>query len=284
MPYISIKGIEHYYEWISSSEESQDSNRPVMVFLHGWGGSARYWKGTAEALCHRFDCLLYDLRGFGRSRLPQDTNPAVTPGCYALESYADDLAELLDALNLDQVYLNAHSMGASIGVIFLNQHTDRVIQAILTCHGLLEYDAKAFDAFHRFSRYVVAFRPGWLKQIPLAPRMFMARFLHRSIPNAERRAFLEDFLMADYEAALGTIYTSVSKEATEEMPEAYRRVPLPTLLISGEYDQIIEAEMGRQAATLNDKVEYVVIPNTSHFPMLEDPAAYLQHINTFLMV
>ncbi|MDJ0702536.1 MAG: alpha/beta hydrolase [Leptolyngbyaceae cyanobacterium MO_188.B28] len=254
-----------------------------MVFLHGWGGSARYWKGTAEALCHRFDCLLYDLRGFGRSRLPQDTNPATAPGSYTLESYADDLAELLDTLNLNRVYLNAHSMGASIGVIFLNQYTDRVIQAILTCHGLLEYDAKAFDAFHRFSRYVVAFRPGWLKQIPLAPRMFMARFLHRSIPNAERRAFLEDFLMADYEAALGTIYTSVSKEATEEMPEAYRRVPLPTLLISGQYDQIIEAEMGRQAATLNDKVEYVVIPNTSHFPMLEDPDAYLQHINAFLV-
>ena len=90
--------------------------------------------------------------------------------------------------------------------------------------------------------------------------------------------------MADYEAALETIYTSVSKEATEEMPQAYRRVTLPTLLISGEFDQIIEAEMGRQAATLNPKVKYVMIPNTSHFPMLEDPEAYLQQINTFLTV
>ena len=284
MPYISIKGIEHYYEWISSTEESKGSNRPVMVFLHGWGGSARYWRSTAEALRHRFDCLLYDLRGFGRSRLSQAPSPTDPPDSYELESYAEDLAELLDALHLDRVYLNAHSMGASIGIVFLNQYTDRVVQAIFTCHGLLEYDAKAFNAFHRFSRYVVAFRPGWLKQIPLAPRLFMARFLHRSIPNAERRAFLEDFLMADYDAALGTIYTSVSKEATEEMPEAYRQVTLPTLLISGEYDQIIEAEMGRQAATLNEKIEYVVIPNTSHFPMLEDPNAYLQQINTFLAI
>lgn len=284
MPYLSIKGIEHYYEWISTSGHFKASNRPVMVFLHGWGGSARYWKSTARALSHRFDCLLYDLRGFGRSRLSQDRNAAVSPLSYELRSYAEDLAELLDALHLDRIYLNAHSMGASIGIAFLNQYDDRVLQAILTCHGLLEYDAKAFAAFHRFSRYVVAFRPGWLKQIPLAPRLFMARFLHRSIPHADRQAFLEDFLMADYEAALETIYTSVSKEATEEMPQAYRRVTLPTLLISGEFDQIIEAEMGRQAATLNPKVKYVMIPNTSHFPMLEDPEAYLQQINMFLTV
>lgn len=283
MPYLSVKGIEHYYEWIPVSGHS-DGSRPVMVFLHGWGGSARYWKSTAQALCHRFDCLLYDLRGFGRSRISKDTRPTPPHRGYELGSYAEDLAELLDALHLDSVYLNAHSMGASIGIAFLNQYADRVKQAILTCHGLLEYDPKTFAAFHRFSRYVVAFRPGWLKHIPLAPRLFMARFLHRSIPNADRQAFLEDFLMADYEAALGTIYTSVSKAATEEMPQAYRRVTLPTLLVAGEYDQIIEAEMGRQAATLNQQVEYVMIPKTSHFPMLEDPDAYLQQINTFLTV
>lgn len=40
-----------------------------MVFIHGWGGSSRYWEATAQALCGEFDCLLYDLRGFGRSTL-----------------------------------------------------------------------------------------------------------------------------------------------------------------------------------------------------------------------
>ncbi len=63
MPYINVRGVEHYYEWI---RKSSTEVKPVMVFIHGWGGSARYWKSTADALCDKFDCLLYDLRGFGR--------------------------------------------------------------------------------------------------------------------------------------------------------------------------------------------------------------------------
>ena len=63
-----------------------------------------------------------------------------------------------------------------------------------TCSGIFEYDEKAFSAFHQFGGYVVKFRPQWLSKIPLADRMFMARFLHRSIPKAERQAFLEHLL------------------------------------------------------------------------------------------
>ncbi|NET30476.1 MAG: alpha/beta hydrolase [Cyanothece sp. SIO1E1] len=281
MPYVHIHGVDHYYKWISTSGEGQPTGKPVMVFLHGWGGSTRYWVTTAQALQAQFDCLLYDLRGFGQSRLPKD--PKLTVGMdYALESYADDLAALLDAFQIDQIYLNAHSAGASIAVFFLNRYAARVQRAILTCHGLLEYDEKAFKAFHQFSRYIVAFRPSWLAKLPFAPRLFMARFLHRPLPKADSLAFLEDFLIADYEAALGTVYTSVSKKATEVMPLEYEKLAMPTLLVSGQYDQIIQAEMGRQAAALNDNVEYVLMADTGHFPMLEDSERYLHHVKRFL--
>jgi proline iminopeptidase len=112
----------------------------------------------------------------------------------------------------------------------------------------------------------------------------MARFLHSSIPNAERQAFLEDFLQADYDAALGTIFTSVSKAQAELMPQEFTKLTVPTLMISGEYDKIIPAQMGRQAAALSDKVEFVVIPNTAHFPMLEDASTYLQRVQEFLQI
>ena len=69
-----------------------------------------------------------------------------------MSDYADDLAALLDALNLKRVYINAHSMGASIATIFINRDRDRIHQAILTCNGIFEYDAKAFAAFHKFWR------------------------------------------------------------------------------------------------------------------------------------
>lgn len=276
MPLINVRGVEHYYEWIRQSARE----KPVMVFIHGWGGSARYWESTANSLSDTFDCLLYDMRGFGRSRLPQESIELL----YEMEEYAEDLAALLDALELRRVYINAHSMGASPAVMFLNRYPERVEQAILTCSGIFEYDEKSFTAFHKFGGYVVKFRPRWLSKIPFVSTLFMARFLHRPLATTVSRAFLEDFLMADYKAALGTMVTSVSKYAAEVMPQEFARLNVPTLLISGEYDKIIPAELGRRAAELSEKVEYFEIPGTAHFPMLEKPEVYLKRVREFLEV
>ncbi|MBU7583482.1 MAG: alpha/beta hydrolase [Nostoc sp. TH1S01] len=298
MPYIDVRGVEHYYEWVKQSSAAM--NKPVMVFIHGWAGSARYWKSTANALSNQFDCLLYDMRGFGRSggkptivpasesvatsQSSQETSAAIQELTYELEEYADDLAVLLDELHLGRVYIQAHSMGASVATLFFNRYPQKVERGILTCSGIFEYDEKAFTAFHKFGGYVVKFRPKWLSKIPFVDRMFMARFLHRSIPKVERQAFLQDFLDADYDAALGTIFTSVSKAQSELMPQEFAKLTVPTLLIAGEYDQIIPAAMGKQAAAMNDQVEFALIPNTAHFPMLEDAPTYLQRVREFLQI
>ena len=275
MPTVNIRGVDHYYEWIRQSEAVA---KPVMVFVHGWGGSARYWRSTAEALSSEFDCLLYDLRGFGRSSLPR--HPVNIS--YEMAEYADDLSILLDELKLDRVYIQAHSMGASVATLFINRYKDRVYQGILTCNGIFEYDEKAFAAFHKFGNYVVKFRYNWFLKVPFADRMFMARFLHRPISKSDRIAFLEDFLLADYEAAAGTIYTSVSKQAVEIMPQEFAQIAVPTLMISGEKDIIIPAAMGKKAADLNNNLQYVELSKTAHFPMLEDKKNYLKIVREFL--
>ena len=246
--FVDVRGVPHYYEWIRQSSGSQA--KPVMVFVHGWGGSARYWESTALALCDRFDCLLYDLRGFGRSRLPDQPSELASDLGYEIEDYADDLAILLQNLDLHRVIIHSHSMGASIAACFLVQYPAMAERAILTCNGIFEYDEKAFAAFHKFGGYIVKFRYPWFSRVPLADRLFMARFLVRSIPARDRRNFLEDFIVADYAAAVGTIYTSVSKNAVEVMPKVFAEIETPTLLISGQKDQIIPSEMGRLAASL----------------------------------
>jgi pimeloyl-ACP methyl ester carboxylesterase len=285
MPYVSISGVDHYYEWVTQSGEVSSGDKPVMVFIHGWGGSCRYWRTTAQALSPQFDCLLYDMRGFGQSQLSPSNRQDVLARGYELETFADDLAHLVDALGIGPVWLNSHSTGASVAVLFLNQYGDRANQAILTCNGVFEYDQKAFEAFYKFGGYVVGFRPTWLKQIPLAPRLFMSRFLSRPIPAAERMAFLEDYLEADGDIALGTVYTAVSKRATEVMPTAFKALTVPCLLISGQYDQITPAKLGKTAADLNPQmIQYAEIPNTGHFPMLEDPQTYLKIVNDFLVI
>jgi pimeloyl-ACP methyl ester carboxylesterase len=287
MPNIAVNGYSHYYKWITASGLPEPSGKPVLVFIHGWGGSLRYWESTAIALSEQFDCLLYDMRGFGRScksSSPGDSPQTTTESSFELETYADDLAGLLDALGIQRVYLNAHSTGSSIAVFFLNRYPERVDRAVLTCSGIFEYEEKSFTAFHKFGGYVVKFRPRWLYGLPFMERLFMQRFLHRSIPNQISRAFLEDFLMADQDAALGTMFAAVSKKAAEVMPQEFSQLVVPTLLVSGEYDVIIPAELGRRAAALSNKVEHVIIPNTAHFPMLEDSQTYLQQVTEFLGV
>ena len=225
-----------------------------------------------------FDCLLYDLRGFGRSAAAPNT----TPDLGALESFADDLEQLLTTFKLERVFISAHSMGASVALYFLNRFSQRVNKAVLTCNGSFEYDERAFKAFHQFGGYVVMFRPAWLAHIPLAPQIFMSRFLKGKIPYPDKKVFLNDFLQADMATALGTLKASVSKHATETMPEAFSAINVPTLLISGQYDRITPAELGRQAASLSTHIEYVEVPETGHFPMLEDAATYLSVVKDFL--
>lgn len=275
---INIRGVDHYYEWICQPTTGQP--KPIVVFIHGWGGSASYWHSTASALADHFDCLLYDLRGFGRSCLPNSPLAVQIP--YDLEEYAEDLAILLDRLGIEQVYLCGHSMGASVATLFLTRYPQRVQRAILTCSGIFDYNAKTFSLFHLAGTYVVKFRYRWFLKVPGMDRFFMARFLHRPINCADRRAFLEDFLVANYDAAVGTIYTSVSKQASQVMPKAFARIQVPTLLIAGEKDIIIPAALGRKAAALNAKIEYFEIPQTAHFPMLEDAPTYLKKVRAFL--
>jgi pimeloyl-ACP methyl ester carboxylesterase len=287
MAYISIRGVNHYVEWMTqeqglSDDRPSQSCKPVMVFVHGWAGSTRYWRQIARALSHQFDCLLYDMRGFGQSHLPRPVPEEVANLGYSLESYADDLAALLDELNVGNVVINAHSTGASIATVFVNRWGDRCQRLILTCSGVFEYNKLAFSAFHAVSRYVVGFRPKWFLNIPGLDRLFMIRFLSQAIEPSAYREFLEDFVEADHESALGTVFTAVSEQAAVNMPEEFRQLTVPTLLVSGERDQIIPVKLGRKAAELSAMVKHVIIPKTGHFPMLEDTSTYLSVVNDFL--
>ena len=66
------------------------------------------------------------------------------------------------------------------------------------------------------------------------------------------------------------------------MPVEFAKIPVPTLLVSGEFDKITPAELGRTAADLNPKIEYALVKNTRRFPMLEDLETYLDYVNGFL--
>ena len=276
MAIAQVRGVPHYYEWICGG--GHDLRKPVMLFVHGWGGSSHYWRSTATAFSEHFDCLIYDLRGFGRSELPVDYS-----GDYALDDYALDLEALLRQLDInDKIILNAHSMGASIGAIFAEQFPQRLDRAILNCNGIFEYDARAFGTFQKIAGTIVRLRFPWLRQVPGMDRLAIARFLQQPIAPTERGQFLEDFLRADNRAAAGTLLASVNEMMVTRLPQALRNIQCPTLLLAGEKDQIIPAAMAKRAIALNPNFQYIEIPQVGHFPMLENPHLYQAEIQRFL--
>ncbi|MGC8713639.1 MAG: alpha/beta fold hydrolase, partial [Leptodesmis sp.] len=81
MPTIDISGIPHSYD-LTPATRSPD----VLVFIHGWLLSRQYWHPLIDQLASTYQCLAYDLRGFGGSCLPagvQDVLPLVS---YSLAS------------------------------------------------------------------------------------------------------------------------------------------------------------------------------------------------------
>lgn len=276
MAILTLPDGELFYEWITEAG-SEPTAKPVLTFVHGWGGSARYWKATAKALSDRYDCLLYDLKGFGRSRIQPDATSTLMSG-------VEDLATLLQELNVDRCSVMAHSMGSSITALFLDKYGAQVERAILTCGGVFEYDARAFKAFYTFGSGVVKFRPRWLSQIPGMDWLVMQRFLHQGLPQRDRQEFLEDFLMAEDKAALETMFDAVSEQTAIALPQVYAELSMPTLMISGQYDRIIPVKLGQAAAELNPDIEFTIQKDVGHFPMLEDAPVFIDRVRSFLTI
>jgi 2-succinyl-6-hydroxy-2,4-cyclohexadiene-1-carboxylate synthase len=108
MPTIDIAGVSHGYDLTPATEA-----QIALVFIHGWLLSRNYWQPLIDLLKTDYQCLAYDLRGFGESQSPAVVQQVMPFGCYSLASYAKDLGSLLQQLNLSSVWLVGHSLGGS---------------------------------------------------------------------------------------------------------------------------------------------------------------------------
>jgi pimeloyl-ACP methyl ester carboxylesterase len=90
--------------------ENYNKTRPTLVFLHYFGGSSQSWQEVIENLVADFHCVAPDMRGFGASdSMPEN---------FAVKDYADDVAELISVLTIENYALVGHSMGGKIALSF----------------------------------------------------------------------------------------------------------------------------------------------------------------------
>lgn len=218
--------IELYYkDW--------GAGQPV-VFSHGWPLTADAWEDQMLFLAgHGYRCIAHDRRGHGRSSQPWSGND--------MDTYADDLAKLIEALDLKDVILVGHSTGGGEVVRYIGRHgTQRIAKVVLisavpplmmrndTNPGGM--DPKIFDDIRE---KVLQDRSQFFKD--LAEPFFGA-----NRPNSHVSQGLKDvFLLQGMMGGLNAAFDCIKAFSETDFRQDLKKIDVPTLIIQGDDDQIV---------------------------------------------
>jgi len=267
--------------------------RLTLVFIHGWLLSRGYWQPLIERLAPDYECLCYDLRGFGDSqpitkwgvngkRMSRSGNKnaaasaELAGSCYTPAAYAADLAVLLEQLGISSAWLIGHSLGGSIALWGASIYPECVRGVICVNSGGGIYLKEEFERFRTAGEQLVKWRPRWISQLPLLDLLFARAQVARPIARSWGRQRLIDFAVAHPEAALGTLLDSTTEEEVHRLPELVSRLEQPVYFIAGAEDPVMNPKYVRHLASFHPMFhscdEMVMeIPDCGHLSMLEYP-------------
>jgi non-heme chloroperoxidase len=209
------------------------TGQPV-VFSHGWPLTADAFEDQMAFLAlHGYRCIAHDRRGHGRSSQPWNGND--------IETYADDLAALVDALELDNAVHVGHSTGGGEVARYIGKHGgNRVAKAVLIgsiTPLMLKTPANPagtpIEAFDQIRKAVLADRSGFWKELSLP-------FYGYNRPNAKiSEGIRESFWAQGMMAGLPAAYFCVKAFSETDLTEDLKKFDVPTLILHGDDDQIV---------------------------------------------
>lgn len=238
----------------------------TILILHGFCGSSRYWEEVLPLLAAYGRVIAPDLRGHGQSSAGE--------GAYSMESLADDVADLMDALGVTKAHLIGHSLGGYTALAFAERHHGRLLSLGLA-HSTSYPDTEAAQA-NRLkavetirTQGVAAFVEG------LVPKLFSPE--HRDKENAQLRKAIE----IGYEtSADGAVGCALGMKERPDRVEMLKDGNLPILLLAGEFDEVIPPE--KRFPVTGDRVTAVTLPGVGHMGMMESPENFAYAIGAFL--
>ncbi len=301
MATIEILGTRHAYELTAPTKGPH-----ALVFIHGWLLSRGYWQPLIERLAPDYQCLAYDLRGFGQSHnsaeaelnsqqnslnpTPRSVGAAalVTAASrYTPAAYAQDLAVLLQQLNITSAWLIGHSLGGTIA-LWGADHLPQCVKGVICINaGGGIYLKEAFEQFRVSGQQLLKLRPRWLSQLPLIDLLFTRASVARPIARCWGRQRVIDFVRASPAAALGTLLDSTTEEEVNRLPQVVSQLRQPVYFLAGSLDPIMEPKYVRHLASFHPLFQpfgnnVIEIPQCGHLAMLEQPDAVVTQIRTIL--
>ena len=209
------------------------SGEPV-VFSHGWPLSADAWEDQMLFLgAHGYRCIAHDRRGHGRSSQPWSGNE--------MDTYADDLATLIEQLDLKKVIHVGHSTGGGEVARYIGRHgTKRVSKAVLigaVPPQMLKTAANPgglpMEVFDQIRAGVLADRSQFFKDLSIP-------FYGANRPGAKVSQGLRDsFWLQGMQAGFKGVFDCIKAFSETDFADDLKKFDVPTLILHGDADQIV---------------------------------------------
>jgi non-heme chloroperoxidase len=209
------------------------SGQPI-VFSHGWPLNSDAWDQQMLFLANQgYRCVAHDRRGHGRSSQPWQGND--------MDTYADDLAALVHALDLKEAIHVGHSTGGGEVARYIGRHgTSRVAKAVLVdaiTPTMLKTEANPggtpIEAFDAIRAGVLANRFQYYRDLAVP-------FFGANRPGAKvSQGVLDSFWYQGMQGGLKGQFDCIKVFSETDLTEDLKRFDVPTLIIHGDDDQIV---------------------------------------------
>ena len=235
-------------------------NGPVVTFSHGWPLSSDAWDGQMLFLAQSgFRVVAHDRRGHGRSSQAWSGND--------MNGYADDLAAVIEALDLKDVTLVGHSTGGGEVARYIGRHgTKRVAAAVLIAAVppiMVKSDANPeglpIEVFDGLRNSLTKDRSQFYKDLAVM-------FYGANRPGATvSQGTLDQFWLWSMQAGLKNAYDSIKAFSETDFTEDLKKFDVPTLVMHGEDDQIVPVkDSAKKSARLIKGAQEMYYPGTPH--------------------
>ncbi len=233
---------------------------PVVTLSHGWPLNADMWDGQMLFLAQNgFRVVAHDRRGHGRSSQSWSGND--------MDGYADDLAALIEQLDLRDITMVGHSTGGGEVARYIGRHgTRRLKKAVLIAavpplllKSPTNPDGLPIELFD-------GLRTALTQDRSKAYRDFAPLFYGANRPDAQvSQGVLDQFWLWSMQSGLKNAYDSIKAFSETDFTEDLRKFDIPTLVMHGEDDQIVPVkESAKKSARLITGAVEIYYPGLPH--------------------
>ena len=233
---------------------------PVVTFSHGWPLSSDTWDGQMLFLAQNgFRVVAHDRRGHGRSSQASSAND--------MDGYADDLAAVIEVLDLKDATLVGHSTGGGEVVRYIARHgTKRVAKVVLIAavppimlKSATNPEGLPMEAFDGMRSGLIKDRSQFYKDLAIL-------FYGANRQGVKvSQGILDQFWLWSMQAGLKNAYESIKAFSETDFTEDLKKIDVPTLVMHGEDDQIVPIkDSAMKTARLIRGAKEIYYPGTPH--------------------